>query len=143
MHAGLLHSTQIDLQPDMQLLLTKSLGSAFTYAGPLQVSWGDPQPGLLGWAGTGGSWIAWRFPHRRRVAALLLAAPPASFQGCRFELSHNDADASGFVAVPVRLQGLGSARESREAGDPREAGDGCLVIITSVRCPASGLTLQV
>ena len=97
-------------------------------AGPLEVSCGDAAPGLLGWVGaSGGSWAAWRFPHRRRVAALLLAAPPALFRGCSFELSRQDARAGGSVAVPVRLEAWGVE------GGADDAPAGCLLIVPTVR----------
>lgn len=76
---------------------------------------------------SGGSWAAWRFPRRRRVAALLVAAPPALFRGCSFELSRQDARAGGFVAVPLRLEawGMDDGANNTRAG--------CLLIVPTVR----------
>lgn len=104
------------------------LPSKWECAGPLEVSCGDAAHGLLGWVGaSGGSWAAWRFPRRRRVAALLLAAPPALFRGCSFELSRQDARVGGFVAVPLRLEAWGAD------GGADGAPDGCLLIVPTVR----------
>ena len=61
------------------------------------------------------------------MAALLLAAPPALFRGCSFELSRQDARAGGFVAVPVRLEAWGVD------GGADDDLAGCLLIVPTVR----------
>ncbi|KAK9844032.1 hypothetical protein WJX81_002459 [Elliptochloris bilobata] len=104
--------------------------------GPLEVNRGDPGPGLLGWASTDSHWVVWRFPHARCVAALLIAAPPALFQGCGFELMYQDARAGGFVAVPVRLEAWGGR------GGAGDSAAGCLLIVPSASMEAEEWQLE-
>jgi hypothetical protein len=94
----------------------------------LRVSWGDAALEPPGWSSARGSWVAWRFPEPRVVAALLVAGPLAPLQGSGFQLAAWDAARGGFVDVPARLQGWQDARPS--AG---EAQSGCLAVLPAAQ----------
>jgi len=98
-------------------------------AGPLRVSWADAAPEPPVWPGPRGSWVAWRFPEPRAVAALLVAGPLAPLRACGFQLAAWDAAMGGFVDVPTCLQGWQDARPS--AGEAAQSG--CLAVLPAAQ----------
>ena len=101
-------------------------------AGPLRVSWADAAPEPPGWPSARGSWVAWRFPEPRAVAALLVAGPLAPLRACGFQLAAWDAATGGFVDVPARLQGWQDARPSADEA----AQSGCLAVLPAAQWAA-------
>lgn len=74
--------------------------------GVLQLSYGDKQPGSMPWSGQGESWICWRYPHRRPVAAVLITLPPPALATSGIELLAFSAEADSFMPLQTKASAV-------------------------------------
>ena len=78
-------------------------------AGPMQVSLGSKEPGLIPWAGSTESWICWRYPWPRPVLQLLVEGGASMLAGAKPELSFFHPHAEQFVRVAIRQEVQGGS----------------------------------